>query len=131
MPPTKPHILCVDDDSDTCAVLTRLLRDEDYEAEAVESAEQALELVSSKEFSLYILDTLFYREGGTRLCRRIRELSPQTPIIFFSGVVMDSYKQLALSAGANAFIPKPEIDKLLETVHSLLNSSVSRSIALL
>ena len=120
MPPTKRSILCVDDDRDTCAVLKLLLREENYEAEAVENSEQALELSSRKEFSLYILDTLFYREGGTQLCRKIREQRPTTPIVFFSGVVLESYKRRALAAGADAFVPKPEIDRLLETIHSLL-----------
>lgn len=122
MQPTKRRILCVDDDEDTCFLLTTLLEREGFEAKCVESVEQGLELARRDSFNLYILDAWFSRGSGIGLCRQIREFDPHTPIIVYSGAAFESDKEEALHAGANAFVAKPQIEELLETVKRLLNS---------
>jgi DNA-binding response OmpR family regulator len=121
MQPKKRRILCVDDEEDTCFLLTTLLEREGFEAKSVKSVEQALELSRRDSFNLYILDAWFSQGSGTGLCRKIREFDPHTPIIVYSGAAFESDKEEALHAGANAFVAKPEIEELLETVKRLLN----------
>ena len=121
MTPTKRRILCVDDDEDTCVLLTALLEREGFEANSVKSVEEALELSRRDSFNLYILDAWFSQGSGTGLCRQIREFDPHTPIIVYSGAAFESDKEEALHAGANAFVAKPKIEELLETVKRLLN----------
>jgi DNA-binding response OmpR family regulator len=120
MQPTKRRILCAEDDEDTCFMLTHLLEQENYEVKSARTVSDALRLAQNESFNLYILDERFPREAGLGLCRKIREFDPHTPIIFYSGAAFDSDKEEALYAGAQAFVAKPHVDKLLQTVHRLL-----------
>lgn len=114
------RILCVDDDDDTCFMLSHLLRHENYGVTTCRAVGDALELAQSESFNLYILDEWFPREAGLGLCRKIREFDPHTPIIFYSGAAFESDKEEALYAGAQAFVAKPYVDELIQTVHRLL-----------
>ena len=120
MQPTKRRILCAEDDEDTCFMLTHLLEQENYEVKTARTVSDALQLARSESFNLYILDEWFPKDAGLTLCRKIREFDPHTPIIFYSGAAFDSDKEEALYAGAQAFVAKPYIDTLIETVHTLL-----------
>lgn len=120
MQPTKRRILCVDDDEDTCFMLTYLLGQENYEVTTTKTVSEALQLAQNESFNLYILDEWFPREAGLGLCRKVREFDPQTPIIFYSGAAFDSDREEALYAGAQAFVAKPYVEELIETVHRLL-----------
>ena len=48
MQPTKRRILCVDDDEDTCFMLTHLLEQENYEVRTVKTVSEALELARNE-----------------------------------------------------------------------------------
>lgn len=119
MPPVK-RILCVDDDRDTCDTLIHLLKFEDYEAESVDGIEEALDIVEKKSFDLFILDTWLLSGSGNSLCRKLRDRYPETPIIIYSGAAFEADVEEAEKAGANAFIPKPYVNRLLEAVKRLL-----------
>ena len=120
MQPKKRRILCVDDDVETCFMLTKLLEQENYEVRTAKSVSEALQIAKNESFNLYILDAWFPLEAGLGLCRKIREFDPHTPIIFYSGAAFDSDKQEALFAGANAFVAKPYVEELVETIHRFL-----------
>jgi CheY-like chemotaxis protein len=121
MPLTKRRILCVDDNEDNCFMLINLLGREGYEVKSAESIEQALEFAHKDSFNLYVLDSWLSKGSGTDLCQKIREFDPQTPIIFYSGAAYEADKQEALQAGANAFVAKPHIEELLQTVTRFLS----------
>lgn len=121
MSPLKRRILCVDDDDDTCFMLTHLLEREGYAVNTCVTVDEALKLAQRESFNLYILDERFPRGAGTNLCRKIREFDPNTPIIIYSGAVFETQQQEALHAGANSFVSKPEIDKLIGTIRRLLS----------
>ena len=116
----KRRILCVDDDVDTCEMLTQLLANENFEAQAITNIEEALALAQKQSFNLYILDARFPDGKGLSLCSHIRQFDPHTPIIVYSGAVYDSDREEAERAGATAFVSKPEVDVLVETVTRLL-----------
>jgi DNA-binding response OmpR family regulator len=120
MQPTKRRILCVDDDEDTCFMLTHLLGQENYEVKTTKTVSEALQFARNESFNLYILDEWFPRGAGLGLCRKVREFDPHTPIIFYSGAAFDSDKEEALYAGAQAFVAKPYVEELISAVHRLL-----------
>jgi CheY-like chemotaxis protein len=117
----KRRILCADDDRDTCQMLTHLLASENYEPQAIMNVEAALTLAQRQSFNLYILDARFPDGKGLSLCSQIRQFDPHTPIIIYSGAVYDSDREEAERAGATAFVPKPDVDLLIETVSQLLS----------
>jgi DNA-binding response OmpR family regulator len=120
MPPQK-HILCVDDDADTCEVLNFLLKHQNYKSKSVEGIGEALELTEKESFDLYILDTWLQTGSGNSLCSKLRARFPDAPIIVYSGATHEQDKQEALKAGATAFFAKPYLDGLLKAVRDLLS----------
>jgi len=80
----RPRVLCVDDDEDSRVMLTTLLRLALIEAKAVGTAVQALSLIQTERFDLYLLDSRLPDLDGFELCRRMRAFDLHTPILFFS-----------------------------------------------
>lgn len=122
----SPRILCVDDDEDTRNLIDFMLEHEEngYVITSVQNAEDALELLESRNFDLYILDCWLSEMTGIELCSRIREKDKQTPIMFFTGMARPVDREVGLAAGANEYLVKPEdISILTETVGRLLNES--------
>lgn len=120
MQPVKQRILCVDDDDDTCFMLTTLLRRENFETKSAGTINEALELAQSISFDLFVIDNRFPEGRGTDVCRKLKKLFPHTPLIVFSGDGHSSDRDEAIQAGAIALISKPDVDALVETVHRVL-----------
>jgi CheY-like chemotaxis protein len=118
----RRRILCVDDNEDNSSMLTVLLGLSSYDAVAAGSVEEALQLAHREFFDLYILDKRFPDGTGLALCQEIRQLHPTTPVIFYSGDAYASDCAEGLSVGAQGYVAKPDIDKLLETVNHFLET---------
>jgi DNA-binding response OmpR family regulator len=114
------RVLCVDDHADTSVMLKYLLGSSDYEVQTADTIEVAIEFAKNSKFDLFILDRRFPDGTGVELCRELRKISPDTPIIFYSGDAYEFHRDEAFGAGADAYVSKPEIDRLLTTVNSLL-----------
>lgn len=114
------RILCVDDNEDTCFMLTALLGREGYEVKTAATIDEALAVAAREHFDLSILDNAFPGESGVELCRRLRRVRPDTPVIFYSGVAFEADREEALSAGARAYVAKPAINGLTEAVRDIL-----------
>ena len=114
------RILCADDHEDTCFLLSTLFGSWGYEVKSAGSVEETLTIARMEHFDLFILD-YHYRDGsGVDLCRQLRQIKPQTPVIFYSGAAYESDKEQALGAGAEAYIVKPELKGLLNAVQGVL-----------
>ena len=120
MQPAKCRILCVDDHEDTSFMLTNLLKRSNYEVVTANSIQDALRRIGKEEFDLYILDKRLPDGSGLDLCKRFIEITPQVPVIFYSGDAYELHRQEGLFAGAEAYVSKPEIEKLIVTVEQLL-----------
>lgn len=114
------RILCVEDDRDTGLLLTLMLGDAGFEAVCVPDAAAALRLMECEQFRLYILDGQLPGISGLTLCQRIRRRDGHTPILIFSGHGYESDRAAGMNAGANAYIVKPDVKKLIPTVKRLL-----------
>jgi DNA-binding response OmpR family regulator len=117
---TKCRILCVDDHEDTSEMLKVLLAQEDYEVMTAVSIGEALGLVKSREFDLYVLDKRLPDGSGLELCKKLTEVTPSVPCMFYTGDAYEMHKHEALAAGADAYVAKPDIDALIEGVRKLL-----------
>lgn len=121
MPPHARRVLCVDDDEDTCSMLCGLLGLIDCQASTAATAAEALELIGHGRFDLYLLDNWLPGGSGVELCRKIRESDKSTPIVFYSGAGLESEREEALAAGAQAYLVKPGgAAALVETIRRLL-----------
>jgi CheY-like chemotaxis protein len=116
----RRRILCVDDNADNSFMLTVLLGLSSYDAVAVNSVEEALQLARRESFDLFILDKRFPDGTGFALCQAIRQLHPDTPVIFYSGDSFSTDRMEGLDVCAQDYVTKPDIDKLLDTVNHYL-----------
>jgi len=120
MSEVKCRILCVDDHEDTPEMLKLLLAQSDYLVHPAHSVEEALQLARTHEFDLYVLDKRLPDGTGLDLCTELNELTPGVPCIFYSGDALEMNRLEALAAGADAYVSKPDVEALIETVHRLL-----------
>ena len=108
----KKRILCVEDHKDTCELLAFLLSD--YEIVFTDSIENSLKVFKQGNFDLCILDNWLTDGLGTELCRQIRQINSQIPIVFASGVAQKLEIDKAIEAGAQAYLIKPYFPKELQ-----------------
>lgn len=124
----KKRILYVDDDQDSCDVLKALLELSDYEVVIALTAADALRLVQSFHFDLYLLDAHLPGESGFQLCEKICELAGHTPVVFLSAAAYEADRREGLKAGAVAYLTKPmDFEVLAATMGRLIDKSVGRA----
>jgi DNA-binding response OmpR family regulator len=115
----KKRILCVEDDRDTCELLSILFSE--YDVVFAGSLREAFSLLESEHFDLYVLDNWLPDGSGIEVCRKIHELKPDMPIIFTSAVGQKSEIKKALAAGAREYLVKPyEPEELQKVVKELI-----------
>lgn len=120
MQPAKCRILYVDDHEDTSFMLTYLLGQSNYEVVTANSVTHALSLIKQEKFDLYVLDKRLPDGSGLDLCRNLNEMTPDVPVIFYSGDAYELHRQEGLCAGAEAYVTKPNINELIDAVRRLL-----------
>jgi CheY-like chemotaxis protein len=118
---SKCSILYVDDHEDSAEMLKLVLASEDYEVQTAQSVEEAIAKAQVNQFDLYVLDKRLPDGSGTDLCRMLNTITPGVPCIFYSGDTYEIHREEAIAAGARAYVPKPDVDALIDTVHRLLS----------
>jgi DNA-binding response OmpR family regulator len=102
-------------------MLQVLLSDEDFEVQTAATIEEASRLAAESQFDLYVLDKRLPDGTGLQLCETLNHLTPGVPCIFYTGDAYEIHRHEAFEAGATAYVPKPDIDQLINTVHGLLS----------
>ena len=97
-------------------MLSRFLEFSNIETHSANSAAQALFAMHVQRFDMYLLEAWLPEIDGFELCRRMREVDPDTPILFFSSAAYEADTARGLEAGANDYVSKPRIDALLECI---------------
>jgi DNA-binding response OmpR family regulator len=126
---TRSRVLCVDDDLDACEMLSALLESHRIDVVCAQSAAEAWPLIRAECFDLYLLDGWLPNLDGFEFCRQIRALDSNTPIVFYSGAAYDVDKVKGMAAGANAYLTKPDVELLIETISTLIAKSRANDIA--
>ncbi|MGI8837031.1 MAG: response regulator transcription factor [Pyrinomonadaceae bacterium] len=116
----KCRVLCIDDHEDTSEMMQLILSQEDYEVVTAVSVQEAMQLATSSEFDLYVLDKHLPDGSGLELCQKLGQVTPGVACIFYSGDAYDIHRSEAMAAGAHAYVAKPDIDGLIESVRQLL-----------
>jgi two-component system response regulator HydG len=117
----ESQILVIDDEQDTCDLLSMALEEGGAHVVATTSASQAFDLVANGEFDVVLTDLSMTEMGGLEVCQRIGGIHPNLPVIVVTGLGSMDAAIAAMRAGAYDFITKPVDPKLLSI-------SVSRAI---
>jgi len=82
---TKPHTLVIDDDVAVADTLAMVLNSEGFEASAVYSGEEGVELARRFEFDFLVTGVVMPQMNGIDAAIQIRKLLPKCKIILVSG----------------------------------------------
>ena len=115
------QILYTEDDADTRELVSFVLVRNNYRVMLAENNDGALLLARSNRFDLYMIDNWMPGGSGIDLCKKLRDLDSNTPILFYSGAAHDRDKQEAFSSGAQGYLTKPaDNDELIKEVSRLI-----------
>ncbi len=117
------QILCVDDNSDTCELITMFFAQSGLKVVTVKSIAETKQLISKESFALYILDSKLSDGHSSELIKQIRETDKTTPIVIYSGEAQRAHITNSIAEGANEYVVKPNWDELLATVKALLTKT--------
>jgi DNA-binding response OmpR family regulator len=121
----KRRVLCAETHPDVSAVISLLLERQGHEVKAADTLHECLELARKEHFDLYMLDDGYTDGTNIELCWQLRQLSPETPILFFSSKAFPRDRQAAMEAGAEVYLIKPmDILEIAKAVNSILHSRV-------
>lgn len=114
----------MEDNADTRRLVSYVLARAGYDVVVAENPEQAAVLAQTSSFDLYLIDNWMPGASGIELCGWLRKFDNETPILFYSGAAYEQDKQVALAAGAQAYLTKPaDNEKLVEEVSRLISHS--------
>ena len=114
------RVLYVEDNCDSFEMLRVLLGLSQIELECARSVAEALTVAGSERFDLYLLDTGLPDGSGRSLCRTLRAVDPEIPVLFYSGDAHPDDIRMGIAAGADGYIIKPHSDKLATTITQLV-----------
>jgi two-component system response regulator ChvI len=122
------NIALVDDDKNILESVTMLLEQEGYHIRAFSDPAAALTALTTAPPELAILDIKMPRMDGLELLRRLRQGSPDLPVIFLTSKDEEIDELMGLNAGADDYIRKPFSQRLLlERVRAVLRRAEAKS----
>jgi two-component system, OmpR family, response regulator CpxR len=99
-------ILLVDDDTELCATLGRLLSFDGFRVTSVHDGESGVREALSGSYRLAILDVMLPGGDGRKVLRQVRVKS-DLPVIMLTARGDDTDRIAGLEAGADDYLPKP------------------------
>lgn len=119
------RILIVEDDEVIAEGVKRHLQSWGYQVDKVENFENVLQEFIRKDPQLVLMDLKLPCFNGFHWCEEIRKVS-QAPILFLSSAGDNMNMVMAMSRGADDFIPKPfDLDVLTAKVQAVLRRTYS------
>ena len=123
----RRRVLCAEPHEDTCRLITMLLERQGHEVVSAQTVAGCVALVGAGGFDLYMVDDDYIDGTAIQLCKRLRQMTPQTPILFFSAQAFRRDRERAMEAGAFAYLVKPDdLFEIVSTVNSILLGNGSR-----
>lgn len=114
------RVLVVDDEKLLVKGIKFNLENDGYDVLTGSDGQEALEIASSQQVDLIILDVMMPRMDGLEACQRIREFS-DVPIIMLTAKADDMDKLMGFEHGADDYLTKPfNILELKARVRALL-----------
>lgn len=98
----KKTILCVDDNEQSLSIRKIMLETRGYRVVTCVNGKEALEIFQRGGIDLVLSDLIMPELDGGDLISRVKDLSPETPAILFSGKI----KIYEKDTRADVFLPK-------------------------
>jgi two-component system OmpR family response regulator len=114
------RVLLVEDEAKLARLLQRGLREEQIRADVAANGADGLWMATEQPYDVLVLDVMLPDLGGLEVCRRIRAVDDQTPVLMLTALSAVPDRVAGLGAGADDYLVKPfAFDELLARLRAL------------
>ncbi|MEO8147185.1 MAG: response regulator transcription factor [Bacteroidia bacterium] len=122
-------ILIVEDEPKVAAFIKRGLTENDFETEVAFDGYIGKQIFNSGNFNLVILDINLPQLNGIELCKAIRSVNANVPILMLTAMGTTEDKIAGFDSGADDYLLKPfEFAELLARIKALLKRTQQRPV---
>ena len=101
------HLLLVEDERKVASFIARALRENSYTVDVADTGEKALTLAGRVTYDAILLDVRLPSISGIEVCRELRQMNVETPILMVTARSMVDQRVEGLDAGADDYLTKP------------------------
>jgi len=117
-------ILIVEDEPKVASFIKKGLEENHYDADIAYDSVLAEKLARQYKYNLFILDIIIPGISGIELCKRLKMLYPNVPVMMLTALGTTDDKLEGFDAGANDYLVKPfEFRELLARVKVLVKTA--------
>ena len=118
------EILVVEDDNRLASLIKRGLEEQDFVVTLAYDGTTGKKLILNFPYDLMITDIILPQLNGLELCKEVRKLKPEMPIIMLTALGTTDDKVEGFDAGADDYLVKPfDMRELFARVHALIKRS--------
>jgi DNA-binding response OmpR family regulator len=103
----KERILLVEDEPSLALALEDDLRNEGYAVDLVVDGPTAARKATTDRYDLIVLDVMLPGKDGFEVCREVRRVGVETPILLLTARTHEAEKVLGFETGADDYVTKP------------------------
>ncbi|MEO5679989.1 MAG: response regulator transcription factor [Acidimicrobiales bacterium] len=125
-----PRVLVVEDDDAIANAIVRALGRDGHEPVRVATGAAALDLVADRRFDLVLLDLGLPDLDGLTVCRELRHLDPDVPVVMLTARSEELEVIVGLDAGADDYVTKPfRMGELLARARARMRRQADTSVS--
>jgi DNA-binding response OmpR family regulator len=118
------NILVIEDEQKVAAFIKNGLEEQGYAIDLAYDGYTGEKLALSKEYNLILLDVIIPVLNGIELCKRIRTVKPDVPILMLTALGTTDDKVAGFDSGADDYLVKPfEFKELVARIKALTKRS--------
>ena len=113
--PQAARLLLIDDSLSIRKFVGRMLESAGYPFDTAVDGEDGLRKASTTDYRMILTDLEMPKLNGFEVLQALRSRpeTRQTPVVVMTTRARDKHRQMAMSLGANSYIPKPVEERML------------------
>jgi DNA-binding response OmpR family regulator len=114
------RVLIVEDEPEMAGLLSKGLREEQFQVSVARDGRSAVEMSSSSAFDVILLDVMLPQMNGLDVARQLRRQEQETPILMLTARDSLADVVIGLDSGADDYLTKPfSFEELLARIRAL------------
>lgn len=123
--PNQMKVLVVDDDTNFCSTLSKILEKKGYVTTTAENGQRAIEIVKEKPVDVILMDVKMPVMNGVEAYKNIKQIRPSAVVIFMTAFSIEDLVKDTIRDGAYAVIKKPfDIDTMINMIEKSRNGAL-------